>query len=102
MDVCLCIYDLHICAMACACICVCVYVCTKGMRLLPEHQHDTAQSKRHMKVTVLFLLLYYYYFIFVLCPMSFLTVVNQVLSLEILEHSLSSVSRRSISGWLLV
>lgn len=64
-----------------------VCVCTKGMRLLPEHLYDTAQSTLHIKVTVLLLLLYYY-FIFVLCPMSFLTVnVNKVLSLEILEHS---------------
>lgn len=73
-------------------MCVCVCVCTKGMRLMPKHLYDTAQSKLHMKVTVLLLLLYYYYFI--LCPTSFLTVnVNKVLSLEILEHSLSSVSR---------
>lgn len=81
-------------------VCVCVY--TKGRRLMPKHLYDTAQSKLHMKVTVLLLLLYYYYFIFILCPTSFLTVnVNKVLSLEILEHSLSSVSRHSVSDWLL-
>lgn len=82
---------------------MCVRACTKGMMLMPKHLHDTAQSKLHMKVAVLLLLLYYNYFIFILCPASFLTVnVNKVLSLEILEHSLSSVSRYSVSDWLLV